>query len=177
MHVILAGAFDELVHQTEIALPFLRLDPVPGNTGQDGVHVDLAGEQRPHHLHALRVGRNGVAQLAAEHQEGLAIDDQLRGLSALFQMRDGRGYGLGLCACHQGQRARQQCAGKKPCLDHVLLFQNFISPTRPKRWQDAICRRDPPLRGWWCSPARLCTGARDAVRWTYRRRRNPISTM
>jgi len=119
-NVILAGAFDELIDQAEIVLALFGFDPIPRDAGQDGVHVDLAGEQRPHHLHAFDIGRYGVAQFAAEYEEGLAIHHQLSGMAALFQMGNRGSRRFGLCARHQGQGAQQDCGDGEPYVDHVV---------------------------------------------------------
>ena len=105
VHVILTGALNELIDQAEIVLPLLGLDPVPRYAGQDGVHVDFAGEQRPDRFHALRVGGYGIAQFTAQQEERPAIDYQLRGLTTFFQMRNCAHRGLSLCARHRSQGA------------------------------------------------------------------------
>src|ERR1039457_5847221 len=66
------------------------------------------------------VSEDTVAQFAAEHEERLAIDDQLRGLATLFQMRNRGNRGVGLCARPPGPGAQKQCAGEEPYFDHVF---------------------------------------------------------
>ena len=41
---IWARAVDALIDDAEIVPPFLGLDPVPRDAGQDGAHVDLVGQ-------------------------------------------------------------------------------------------------------------------------------------
>src|ERR1039457_486196 len=77
--------------------------------------------------------------------------------------------------CAPATRAREHSRNAKA--GNLRLFmsdpiERLISPRRSIRWRGAICRRDPPLRGWSCSPVRLCTGKggrrKEDIVWTWR---------
>ena len=81
--VVAARIADDAVRHTEVELPFLGFDLRPGNAGQDGVEFGL-GEHGPFRLHVLDAGRAVVTQFSAQHQEWLAIDNQLGGRPVLL---------------------------------------------------------------------------------------------
>ncbi len=69
-------------------IAFAGLNQFPAQRRDHGVEAH-AGQLGPDGLHVVEAGRGGVVQLAAENQEWLAIDDELRGGAALFKMRCG----------------------------------------------------------------------------------------
>ena len=90
----MARLVDEAVDEREVVDAFFGLDQFPAERRDHRVEAHGL-ELGPDGLHVFQVRRGRVVQLAGEHQEGLAIDDQLRGDAALFQMRR--------CGCLRGK--------------------------------------------------------------------------
>jgi len=80
-----------------IQLALAGLDELPADGREHG--VEMHGLQaRPVRFHVLGARGTGVAELAAQHQEGLAVDDQLLCVAVFFQA---------------GRRGRRQRGGKQ----------------------------------------------------------------
>ena len=110
MQIIFPRAGEHSVNEAEIIFPFHRLDPVPADADENGVEVRL-DELRPDRIHIFETGRGGVVRLAGQNQIRLAVNDQLRGGAALFQMRHGRiGCGLGVCGRESQRKNRREVA-------------------------------------------------------------------
>ena len=108
VQVVFPRARQQPVHEREVVLAFLRLDPVPPETHEDGVEVHFH-ELRPDRVHVLEAGGGGVVRFAGQRQIRLAIDDQLGGRAAFFEMRQGGG-GTRLRAAG-GERERAERGG------------------------------------------------------------------
>ncbi len=103
--VLLAGLGEEAVEEGEVEAALGGLDLLPGERGEDGVEGH-GGESRPDGLHVVERGGAGVVELSAEHKEGLAVDDELRGLPALLEVRGGGGLG-------EGERCKSEGGGER----------------------------------------------------------------
>ena len=86
VHVVGAGLADQIVHAGKIKLALLGRQLLPVDRGQQGVETGLA-EFRPELFHIQRARGAGAGEFTGQGQEWLAVDDELRGFSALLQMR------------------------------------------------------------------------------------------
>jgi hypothetical protein len=104
-HAAFARLREQGVHEGEIETALDGLDLLPGHRHDDGVGLGI-GHRRPHLLERLdRVAR--VVHLRAQHQEGLAVDQQRMTPVALDQPRQlRRGGGAGEDG-GQGRKRRQ----------------------------------------------------------------------
>jgi hypothetical protein len=84
--VLLARLGKQAVDEGEVECALGGLDQLPAEGGDDGVEAH-GGQLGPDGLHIVQAGRGGVMEFAAENEEGLAVDDELRGGAALFKMR------------------------------------------------------------------------------------------
>ena len=83
-----AGFVDQAVDHSEVKLPFLGFDQLPGNGSQESVETQC-DHPFPDGLHVGQARRTGVVQLSADDQERLPVDDQLRCAALLPKMWDG----------------------------------------------------------------------------------------
>jgi hypothetical protein len=78
--------------------------PTMGAPGlSHGIQVHC-GKPRPDGLHVFDAGGAGIMQLASQDQIGLTVDDELRGASALLEVR-----GSLLCAAYADGADGEQC--------------------------------------------------------------------
>nr|GEU28687.1 hypothetical protein [Tanacetum cinerariifolium] len=84
-HVVGFGLADQAFERLEVVHARLRLDLVPLDRRQHRVDAD-GFQYRPLALEVLEVGSGRVTKLAAEDQQRLPIDDQVRGRAMFFQM-------------------------------------------------------------------------------------------
>ena len=80
-----ARFLNQTVNQTEIVFLFFGLDQLPVNGHQNCVEVsrNQLGPDRPH---VFETGRTGIAQLAAQDQKRLVVDNQLSGCALFAEM-------------------------------------------------------------------------------------------
>ncbi len=121
---------EEPVDKSEIECAFFGLDQLPAQRRHHGIQ-SRRRQLRPNRLHVFEIGRRRVVQLAGKHQERLAVNDQLRGRAAFFEMRPGillRGQPCGahaeaqkqsqqISVCHNGRsvaRAAMRVVGNPP---------------------------------------------------------------
>ena len=112
--VMRAGLVEQRLDEAEVELPLARLDLLPG----DG-NLDRVGMQPVEHRPDLRQRAGivaGIVDLRAQHQEGLAIDDQRVAAGARDDMWH-RGL-LGPAGPRDRQRAQRphQCQSQSPAL-------------------------------------------------------------
>ena len=84
--VLVPRLIDEAVDEREVVGAFFGLDQLPTQRRDHGVEAHGC-EFGPDRLHVFQVRRGRVVQLAGEHQEWLAVHDQLGGGAAFFEMR------------------------------------------------------------------------------------------
>ncbi len=101
--VVLTGLGEEAVDESEVEDAFPGLDELPTERSDHGVEVD-GGQLGPDGLHVVEAGGGGVVQFAAEDEEGLAVDDELGGRAALFEMRGA----VGLRGKRRGGKAGEE---------------------------------------------------------------------
>ena len=81
-----AGLSEKAIDEREIVLAFDRLNEFPTERGDNGVETH-GGKLRPQRLHVGEAGRRRVVQFAAQNEERLAVNDELRGGAAFLKMR------------------------------------------------------------------------------------------
>src|SRR5208282_5327115 len=81
--VLIAGLYQQAIDERKVILPFRWLDQFPGERRYYSVERD-SRKARPKRLHVFQAGGTGIVKLAAEHQEGLAINDELRRGATFF---------------------------------------------------------------------------------------------
>ena len=82
----LAGLIHQAVDEREVVASLFGLDQLP--TERRDHRIQAQGtEFGPDGLHVFKARRGRVVQLAGEHEERFAVDDELGGRAALFQMR------------------------------------------------------------------------------------------
>ena len=106
-HVVGARLADQAVHQREVEPPLHRLEQLPVDRGEDRVQAE-AVQPGPDGRHVLQARRRGVAELAAEHQERLAVDHELHRVALGTEMRQP------LCAGGPRRASDKEKGDKKP---------------------------------------------------------------
>ena len=84
--VLLARLGEKAIDEGEVECALGGLNQLPVQRGHDGVEVHGC-HPGPDGLHEFEAGGGGVADFAAEDEEGLTVDDELGGRAAFFQMR------------------------------------------------------------------------------------------
>ena len=87
LDVVLPCAFYSAVHEREIEPSLLGFDQFPVHRDEKRVEIHL-DDFRPDRIQVLQVGCAGVSCFTREHEEGLAVDDQLRCVSLTLQTGD-----------------------------------------------------------------------------------------
>ncbi len=107
--MVIARLGDDGVDDMEIELALRGLDLVPLHRHEQGIGV--AGHKlRPQRRQEGRVRRRRIAQLAAQDQVRLAVDDKL--LRRTLCRQTGQGRGVGCCAQSPGGEDRQEGLAK-----------------------------------------------------------------
>src|ERR1035438_7338464 len=83
--MVLPGLGNDAIHQGVIEFTFLRLELRPRDSNEHCVQI-ASYELGPDGLHGFKSGSCVVAQLPGENQEGLPVDDQLRGVAVPFEV-------------------------------------------------------------------------------------------
>ena len=125
VHVIPAGALEELIHQAEIVLALLGLDPVPRDAGQDGVEVDLAASSG--HTTFMRSVSDETVLSVRRRAPGRACHRRSTAWPGrVFPDAESAAPADLVCArATRASAARQQCAGRNLTL--IMLFSFKIS--------------------------------------------------
>ena len=84
--MLLARLGEKAIDEGEVECALSGLNQLPVQRGHDGVEVHGC-HPGPDGLHEFQAGGGGVADFAAEDEEGLTVDDELGGRAAFFQMR------------------------------------------------------------------------------------------
>ena len=82
-----ARLVEQAVHRAEVERSLGGLDQLPRDGREDRVEVQGI-EQRPEPRQGAGIGGGGVTELAAEDEEGGAVNDELGGGAARDQMGD-----------------------------------------------------------------------------------------
>ena len=98
MHIVGAGILDQRIDAREIHPALGRLDQLPGD-GRDQCVEPHRPQPRPDRRHISAARRARIGKLAAEDQEGPAVDDELRCLAPMLE----RGR-LGRCGRSQAEQ-------------------------------------------------------------------------
>ena len=83
--VLLARLRQQAINERKVILPFRRFHQFPRKWRHDSVQWN-SRKARPKRLHVFQAGGTGIIQLAAKHQEGFAINDELRRGTTFFQV-------------------------------------------------------------------------------------------
>ena len=128
-----AGLGEKAVDEGEVVVAFGGLDELPGEGRDDGVerHRRRAWARW---LHVVEAGGAGVVKFAAEHKEGLAVDDELCGGAAFFKMR-GRCL-LGVKGFRAEPQEYQNGWQRREAKSHMDCQSNTISYWKPRLFGD-----------------------------------------